>query len=413
MFFKTLACLSLCSVAVLASPTKFSIQERASSDKIRGINLGGWLVLEPWITPSIFQKHPGPIDEYTLTRKLGSKARPLLTKHWDSWIKAEDFEKVASAGFNTVRIPVGYWSYKKVPGDPYLQGAAPYVDKAIVWAKRAGLKVWIDLHGAPGSQNGYDNSGQKTDNIAFQQGNNVQHTLEVLQIISKKYASNPTVSAIEILNEPLGVRLDENNLRQFTRDGYGKIRERSSSVSAVFHDAFSPVSEYNGFLTPSDRNAQNVIVDHHEYQVFTDEMNHWSHNEHIGKVCDLRSSYTGSDKDVVVGEWSPAMTDCAAALNGLGVGARYEGLYKDSTRVGSCSKINFIETWDQTLKDDTRRYIAAQLEAYECSTRGYFMWTLKTEASPEWDFLKLQKAGVFPPLGGVVCGAYCPNPATS
>ena len=25
-------------------------------DKIRGVNLGGWLVLEPWITPSIFEE---------------------------------------------------------------------------------------------------------------------------------------------------------------------------------------------------------------------------------------------------------------------------------------------------------------------------------------------------------------------
>jgi glucan 1,3-beta-glucosidase len=37
----------------------------------------GWLVLEPWITPSIFQKLDqslGIVDEFTLTEKLGSKA---------------------------------------------------------------------------------------------------------------------------------------------------------------------------------------------------------------------------------------------------------------------------------------------------------------------------------------------------
>lgn len=27
-------------------------------EKIRGVNLGGWLVLEPWITPSIFEATP-------------------------------------------------------------------------------------------------------------------------------------------------------------------------------------------------------------------------------------------------------------------------------------------------------------------------------------------------------------------
>ena len=31
------------------------------NDKIRGVNLGGWLVLEPWITPSIFEALPDDV----------------------------------------------------------------------------------------------------------------------------------------------------------------------------------------------------------------------------------------------------------------------------------------------------------------------------------------------------------------
>ncbi len=31
------------------------------SDKIRGVNLGGWFVLEPWITPSIFEATPADV----------------------------------------------------------------------------------------------------------------------------------------------------------------------------------------------------------------------------------------------------------------------------------------------------------------------------------------------------------------
>ena len=29
---------------------------KCNNDTIRGVNLGGWLVLEPWITPSIFEE---------------------------------------------------------------------------------------------------------------------------------------------------------------------------------------------------------------------------------------------------------------------------------------------------------------------------------------------------------------------
>ena len=56
---------------------------------------------------------------------------------------------------NHVRLPVGYWAYDVQSYEPYIQGAAQYVDNAIDWAGQFGLKVILDLHGAPGSQNGY------------------------------------------------------------------------------------------------------------------------------------------------------------------------------------------------------------------------------------------------------------------
>jgi glucan 1,3-beta-glucosidase len=66
-----------------------------------------------------------------------------------------------AAGLNHVRIPIGYWAYDISAGEPYHQGQAQYLDNAIGWARNHGLKVLIDLHGAPGSQNGYDNSGHR------------------------------------------------------------------------------------------------------------------------------------------------------------------------------------------------------------------------------------------------------------
>jgi glucan 1,3-beta-glucosidase len=70
---------------------------------------------------------------------------------------------MASAGLNHVRIPIGFWAYDVSGGEPYIQGQAEYLDRAIGWARNHGLKVLIDVHGAPGSQNGYDNSGRRGD----------------------------------------------------------------------------------------------------------------------------------------------------------------------------------------------------------------------------------------------------------
>ena len=61
-------------------------------------------------------------------------------------------------------IPVGYWSVpSSISASPYIPGAWPYIQRAVTWARTDGLHTIIDLHGAPGSQNGYDNSGQRTN----------------------------------------------------------------------------------------------------------------------------------------------------------------------------------------------------------------------------------------------------------
>ena len=57
---------------------------------------------------------------------------------------------------NHVRIPIGYWAYDVGPGEPYIQGQHDYLVKAVSWAGKYNLRVIIDLHGAPGSQNGYE-----------------------------------------------------------------------------------------------------------------------------------------------------------------------------------------------------------------------------------------------------------------
>ena len=56
---------------------------------------------------------------------------------------------------NHVRIPIGYWAFEVGSGEPYISGQLPYLQNAVGWARNHGLKVIIDIHGAPGSQNGW------------------------------------------------------------------------------------------------------------------------------------------------------------------------------------------------------------------------------------------------------------------
>ena len=80
--------------------------------KLRGVNLGGWLVLEKWITPSVFEGLDAT-DETTYCVELGDKADAILKQHWNTYITRDDFAWLAKIGINAVRLPVGQWLFGK------------------------------------------------------------------------------------------------------------------------------------------------------------------------------------------------------------------------------------------------------------------------------------------------------------
>ncbi|CAN9082488.1 glycoside hydrolase [Alternaria alternata] len=414
---------ALATAASLAVSVRSTLHDRHvafdwDTGKVRGVNIGGWLVLEPFITPSIFEQHSSadwPVhDEWTLCEKLGqSSCADVLKPHWDNFVSWDDFRKIKDAGFNIVRIPVGYWSYVE-PWGPYTGGAAQYLDAAIDWARATGLKIIIDLHGAPKSQNGFDHSGHAAYWPAWGDSDSLSHTHAALKQIEQKYATpemQDVVIAIQFLNEPFLLKLDQNVVKQFYHDAYYNLRD-ISDTPAILHDGFENPSWLNGFLTKQDNDARNVVVDHHEYQIFDSGLNAMSVDQHVALACNSVSNYDSSDKWTIVGEWSGAFTDCAPHLNGFNYGSRMEGSFPGSYWIGSCAgKSGPVSTWSQDWKDSVRRYIEVQLDAYEATTRGWIFWNFKTEGGAgEWDLFQLLDGGVFPqPLCDRRFGKACDN----
>lgn len=155
-----------------------------------------------------------------------------------------------------------------------------------------GLWVWIDLHGAPQSQNGYDNSGEKTSDPTWGTGSTLSETEEVIQIIADKYATSQyadVVAGIELINEPAlyNLTLSQDGLAGYYEAGYGIVRDvtNTADFAVIMHDGFLAPSEWNGVLSTSDNDAQNVVVDHHEYQAFSDDFVAMSLSDHLQDVC--------------------------------------------------------------------------------------------------------------------------------
>lgn len=410
----------------VSEPYDYASRYTALSFQYRGVALGGWLLLEPWITPSLFLQfnetsHNAsdiPPDEYTFCETLGADAEDQLVRHWDSFYNELDFRQIKAYGFNMVRIPIGYWAFAMLDDDPYVLGAQEYLDRAIGWAHTHGLKVWVDLHGAPGLQNGFDNLGRFLANKPRWQKKPeyVDLTLRVLEQIYSKYGLadffdkyNDTILGIEVLNEPLGPLLSMHEVQAFYNETYLLLRYlQDTNNTIVFHDAFQESGYWNDFLNstgkmPGRLQNYNILIDHHHYEVFSAGQLNSTIAEHITNIRNFALGIYSEARahPAVVGEWLAALTDCTPWLNGVKCGTRWEGTspYEndpiENKNLGLCDAINDWSKWSTYHKVDTRKFVEIQLDRYE-KTKGWVFWTYKTETSIEWDFRRLAEYGLFP-----------------
>ncbi len=334
----------------------------SAGQRLRGVNLGAWLVLEKWLIPSVFKGLKAE-DEYTFCQELGGDAKKRLKQHHDTWITEADFAWIAAHGLNIVRLPVGYWV---LDGDAPFIAAPDTLDRAFTRARQHGLRVLLDLHGAPGSQNGNDHSGRAGALEWPYKPENITRTLDAIEGLAKHCAKYDNLMGIELLNEPRwDVPID--TLKKYYQDGYQRVRSHvAPGVSVVIHDGFRP-DAWNGFMQAPD--YQNVLLDTHLYQCFTQEQNQQNIYEHlIHTAQDLKSQLDRMQKELptFVGEWSAALA--SESLTGLTGFAR-----------------------DQAV----RAYADAQFITYEAS-QGWIYWTYKAEYPTEWNFRDSAERGLLP-----------------
>ena len=172
-------------------------------ENIQGVNLGSWLVLERWMTPEVFKDANGAYDEYTLARKLpADEYAARIKEHRSSFITEADFESMAKMGVNTVRIPIPYYIFGDRTDEPYI-ACIDELDNAMDWAEANGIRVIIDMHMVPGSQNGFDNGGISGVCTWAEQPEEVEYVLDVLERLAKRYSRREGLLGIQPLNEPI------------------------------------------------------------------------------------------------------------------------------------------------------------------------------------------------------------------
>lgn len=214
-----------------------------------------------------------------------------------------------------------------------------------------------------------------TDNVQWHTDqNNIERTYGYIQTLTDEF-TKPTyggiVEAIELLNEPQASSHPEmiDTLRSFYQNGYNIV---SPKTATAFHDAFIGPEQWNGFLTAPA--AENVYIDTHKYQVFSDQQLQQTDDQRRGAVCAYKgpfADHTANQHWVITGEWTLATTDCAKYLNGRNVGARYDGSYSGSSFIGSCQgKSGNGDDWTEEYKNQLRGMWNTQVDTFENGGRG-------------------------------------------
>lgn len=265
---------------------------------IRGVNIGGWLSIEPFITPSLFNTFTASdnvVDEYTLTQKLGpAPAKALLEAHYATFVTEKTFVDIADAGMDHVRIPFSYWAVTTYDGDPYVRRVSwRYLLRGIEWCRKHGLRVNLDLHGVPGSQNGWNHSG-RLGAIGWLQGPegalNGQRTLDIHGQLSLFFAQERyrnIVTIYGLVNEPKLMSLPVQAVLDWNDKAIAIVRKNGMKQYIAFGDGFLGLNKWNNMFKDVD---SALIMDTHQYVIFNVEQLAFTHQNKINMACQGWSS---------------------------------------------------------------------------------------------------------------------------
>lgn len=368
------------------------------------------------------------VDEYTLAKQFPSKAlgREYLSYHWDNFVKKLDVQTLAKAGVTHVRVPMPHWIMGDIrEGEPWIDGQWLYFVRFVGWCREYGIQVWTDIHTAPGSQNGFDNSGQLLQDAPTcrhwtSSPENVERSLQAVRDIAKAVVRDnleDVVTGFGVLNEPFS-DCDPMVVKQFYNDALKAVRTTMSEDTAVYiGDLFNATSWNNLWWTDEDR-YHDTYLDSHYYHVFDGTDRKLSPKQHIALVCgkDARATaaccYNDAPKNTIpsrgisrlVGEWS-ASYDMEPSFV-------LHALMSDIKKTKGDSS-NFQVPSNRSSSEDRelflRNFVEAQMVVYETPdekedgvgvSSGWFFWTLKMEFSifAEWDFLRGYREGWIPKL---------------
>lgn len=253
-----------------------------------------------------------------------------------------------------MRIPVGWWiAFDSNPPAPFIGGSLEALDNAFSWAQAYNIKCIIDLHAAPGSQNGMEHSASRDGTVNWQTSPEyISQTLDAIEFLASRYAMHPALLGIELLNEPSAADVSLDILVPFYKKGYQIVRKYSPTAYVIFCQRIGNADPFE--LYQANIGSSYTVVDLHYYNLFDRYFDKLTSLENVQFIYKNRQSQiqalnSANGPLVFVGEW--------------------------------------VNEWNVTNGSlaDYQDFGRAQLDVYNAASFGWCYWTLKCEKK-HWDF---------------------------
>lgn len=239
------------------------VNENGEEVYLRGVNIGGWLLIEPWMMGKDWEQFETEKDLWD-SRYFSNDGKPNLTQirtFRDNWFTENDTEKIADEGMNCVRLPI--WWRATNERDNY-DGSFKYVNQCIQWCKKNNLYVIIDMHGAPGGQNS-DNKGERRDstNDLWNSCDRQNQFIEWWKRVANLYKNESTVAAYDLLNEGTPPNFDE--MIKLYNKTYNEIRKIDQNHIIVLEVGMHSPNLTCRMPSPKENNWTNIMYSFHYY----------------------------------------------------------------------------------------------------------------------------------------------------
>jgi endoglucanase len=272
--------------------------------QLRGLNLGGWFIMEPWMCPA---DSGGLPDTYSIITELDSlfgvaTEQGLIRTYQTNWITTSDLNNITNGGFNCVRVPVwwgNFYSITNTTSTGWRSDAFSELDWLVTNCAARGIYVVIDMHGVIGGQSTSDDTGQQNQDTYWTNSTEQSETAYMWTQIASHYNGNSAVAGYDLINEPdnapstSAVWAAYNNL-------YNTVRAADPNHIVIMEGTFGSW-DWSMLPAPSMYGWTNIVYSMHEYQFggSTNQVEAGSDNQ----VTDFDNHLSWNVPDYI-GEWN-------------------------------------------------------------------------------------------------------------